>query len=138
MSPPKKGPTHERSGLLIFSLESEVVHSGLVQRLQLEDRGTVIAAHPEGDGRRRVVNEYSTDVSLPGKKIIGELTGLGIEPGHAIGPHGAGPDVTVLVRHNMIRRAPRYRHFPFLDRLGFRVEHTDAVGAVFGEPEPVL
>ena len=78
----------------------------------------MIAAHPEGDRCRRVVDEYSTDIGLPGEKIIGELAGLWIEPGHPIGPHGAGPDVTVLVRHDVVRRTPGYRHFPFLDHFG--------------------
>ena len=37
----------------------------LVERLQLDDRRAVIVAHPEGDRRRRVVDEHPPDVRLP-------------------------------------------------------------------------
>ena len=98
----------------------------------------MIAAHPESDRCRRVVHEYPADVCLSGKEIIGELAALRIEPRHAIGPHRAGPYVPVLIRHHVVRRAPRSRQSPLLNRLGLWVEHADAIGAVFREPKPVL
>src|SRR2546422_8146131 len=114
------------------------VKTNLIQRLQLDDGRAVVAAHPEGDRRRRIVHEDPADVRLPRKKVFGELAALGIEPRNAIRPHRADPYFSVFIRRNVIGSTPGRRQFPFLDLFGLRIEHADSIRAVFGKAEPVL
>ena len=44
-----------------------------VERLEFDDGGAVVIAHPESDRRRGIVHEYSSDVCGMRQKIIGHL-----------------------------------------------------------------
>src|SRR5262249_41659840 len=66
------------------------------------------------------------------------LSGLWIEPRHAVAHHRAGPGLAVLVDHDVIGLRPRRRQYPFLDLFSLRIEHADGVAGVLGVPQPIL
>src|SRR5262249_49763761 len=59
-----------------------------VERLDLDDGGAVVAADPERDRRRRVVDEHPADVGRPRQQIFHELPVPGVEPHDAVRQHG--------------------------------------------------
>src|SRR5262245_33000200 len=77
----------------------------LIQRLELDDRGAVVAADPERDRRRGVVDNDAADVGRVRQKIFDELPSLGIESRDAIAQHRAGPCLPVAVDDHVIRLA---------------------------------
>src|SRR3954468_16307320 len=78
----------------------------LIHWLELDDRGAVIAADPEGDRRRRVVDENAPDIGRARDKIFGKVAALGVEPHHAVVEHGAGPGLLILVEGDVIGIGP--------------------------------
>src|SRR5262245_30250900 len=52
----------------------------LIQRLELDDRGAVVAADPKRDRRGGVVNEHPADVGGARQQIIDDFAGRRIEP----------------------------------------------------------
>src|SRR5215472_12191371 len=62
-----------------------------------------------------------------------------VRGGRAGRRHRAGPHLgAVLDGNDVVGRAPWCRQPPLLDGVGLRVEHADAVAAIFGKPQPVL
>jgi hypothetical protein len=53
---------------------------GLIERLELDDRGAVVVADPERRRRGRIVDEDPAHIGLLRQQILGDLAGLGIEP----------------------------------------------------------
>src|SRR5260370_14865946 len=110
----------------------------LLQRLDLDDRGAVVAAGPEGDRRRGIVDEHPPYIGGARQQIIDRLPGFGVEPRDLIAQHRAGPGLVVLVGDDVVGRRPPRRDRPFPELPGPGVEHADAVAAIFAEPQPVL
>src|SRR5262245_35211324 len=54
----------------------------LVERLDLHDRGAVIAADPEHRPRSGLLDEHTADIGRARQQVLGELPGLGVEPCH--------------------------------------------------------
>src|SRR5215471_16889950 len=78
-----------------------------VERLDLHDRGAVIAANPEHRARSGLFDEHAPDVGGARQQILGDLAGLGVEPSDEIVHHRAGPHFRgVLGWDYVIRRAP--------------------------------
>src|SRR5712671_2892502 len=75
----------------------------LIQRLQLDEGGAVVAAGPEGDRGGRVVDEHGAHVGLMRQLIFDALARVRIEPHGAIRMHAAGPDLAVLVDGRAVR-----------------------------------
>src|SRR5271154_3330197 len=73
-----------------------------IQRLELDDRGAVVAADPEGHRRGAVVDEHAPNVGRGRQQIFDELAGLGIEPQDAVAHHRAGPGLAVLVERDVV------------------------------------
>ena len=46
----------------------------LVERLEFDDRGAVIIAHPESDRRCGIVHENSSNIRRPWEEIVSHLT----------------------------------------------------------------
>src|SRR5262249_32029004 len=109
----------------------------LVQRLPLDQGGTVVAAGPERGKRFRIVDEDAADVRFPGQLIFDGLTGLRVEPHRTVRVHAAGPDVAVLVDGGAVRPS-RSRHRVFRHLFRFRVEYRDLVAAIFGDHDAIL
>src|ERR1700733_9187919 len=86
-----------------------------VQRLELDDRGAVVAADPEGHRRGAVVDEHAPYVGRARQQIFDELAGLGTEPQDAVPHHRAGPGLAVLVERHVVGRRPGGRGEPFLE-----------------------
>src|SRR5260370_13554210 len=110
----------------------------LFQRLNLDDRRAVIAAGPEGDGRRGIVDEHPPYIGGARQQIVDRLPGPGVEPRDLIAQHRAGPGLFVLVGDDVVGRRPSRRDRPFPELPAPGVEHADAVAAIFAEPQPVL
>src|SRR5260370_2848702 len=110
----------------------------LFQRLNLDDRRAVIAAGPEGDRRRGIVDEHPPYIGGARQQIVDRLPGPGVEPRDLIAQHRAGPCLFVLVGDDVVGRRPSRRDRPFPELPGPGVEHADAVAAIFAEPQPVL
>src|SRR6266581_6414867 len=109
-----------------------------VQRLELDDRGAVVAADPEGHRRGRVVDEHAPDVGVARQQVVDHPAALGVEARDEVGDHRAGPGLLVLVDRDVVGRGPARLDLPVLELAGLGVEHGDAVAAVLREPEPVL
>src|SRR5260370_5358786 len=110
----------------------------LFQRLNLDDRRAVIAAGPEGDRRRGIVDEHAPYIGGARQQIVDRLPGFGVEPRDLIAQHRAGPGLSVLVGDDVVGRRPSRPDLPLLELFGPGVEHADAVSAIFTEPQPVL
>src|SRR5262245_25408209 len=111
----------------------------LLQRLDLDDRGTVVVADPEHRSRPGLLDEHATDVSRARQEIFSDLAALGVEPRHVVVRHRAGPHLrAALARHDVVRVAPCLRQLEFLHLLGCGVEHADRVAAILGKPETAL
>src|SRR5882672_2865052 len=106
----------------------------LVERLEFDDRGAVVIAHPESDRRCGIIHEHSSYIRGPWEKIVRHLTRLRIEPRDTVCEHGSSPRFTVLVSHHIVRLGPRRRGHPLLEALCFRIEHADTIPAKFAEP----
>src|ERR1700730_13748757 len=104
------------------------------QRLDLDYRGAVIAAGPEGDRRGGIVDEHAPDIGAARQQIVDAFAGHGVEPRDLVAQHRAGPGVSVPVGDDVVGRRPSRRDRPLLKLAGFGVEHTDAVAAIFAEP----
>src|SRR5438105_6016534 len=111
-----------------------------VERLDLDDRRTVVAADPEHRPRARLFDEYAADIGVgPGQEIFGDLAGLGIEARDQIVEHRAGPHFRgILARYHVVGHTPLARQPVLLDFSVLWIKEADRVGAIFGEPEPVL
>jgi hypothetical protein len=109
-----------------------------VQPFHLDDRGAVIASGPESGRSRRAVDIHAADIGRAWQQIFGDLARLRIEPRHPVSEHPAGPDLAVIVRHDVVGSAPRRRDLPFRDLLGLGIEQADGAAAIFGKPQPVL
>src|SRR5262245_913404 len=110
----------------------------LVLWLDLDDRGAVIAADPEGRTRGRVVHEHAAHVGVARQLILDRLAGLGIKPYHAVGGHAAGPQLAVLVPDHVIGMRVPGRQRKLLHPFLFGVEHRDLVATILREPEAIL
>src|SRR5580692_6837056 len=64
-----------------------------IQRLDLDDRGAVVAADPEHRPRAAIVDEDAADIGRARQLIFGDGVGLRIKAGDAVGQHRAGPDL---------------------------------------------
>src|SRR5689334_15979368 len=141
LSEAKSGP--EPAGFTCAVPASRFTQCGLravpsLQRLDLHDRGAVVAADPEDGPRARLVDEHPPDVGRARQQVLDDPIGPGIEPRHPVVEHRARPHLAVLRRHDVVGRAPRRRQLPLADLLRRRIEHADAVAAVLGEPQKVL
>src|ERR1041384_7294866 len=132
-----KRPEPARLGPFVSHLTARRLGVPLL-RFQLEHGCPVIASDPERHRRCRIIHEDAPYVRLARQQILGHLARFGIEPRDAVGPHRSRPDVAVLIRHNVIRRAPRRRELPLLNLLRLGIEPADAVRPVFGEPQTAL
>ena len=74
-----------------IALRSSARRTDLIHRLNLDQRGAVIVADPEGRRRRAVVDEDAPDIGLVRQRILDEFSGFGVEPQDAVGIHAAGP-----------------------------------------------
>ena len=90
------------------------------------------------DRRRAVVHEHPPHVRRARQQVLDELAARRIEAQNAIVVLAAGPDVAVLVGGHVVRPRARRRHRPFLEALGPRVEHADAIAVVLAEPQAIL
>src|SRR6202035_3983211 len=120
------------------SLQNERESSDLLQRFDLDDRGAVVVADPERDGCGGIVDEHPPDIGTARQEIVDRRAGGRIEPGDLIAQHRAGPGFAVLVGDDVIGRRPFRRDLPLPELFGLGVEHADAIGAIFAEPQPVL
>src|SRR4051812_26034084 len=110
-----------------------------VERLDLHDRRSVIAADPEHRAAAGLFDEDAAHIGASGQEVIDDLTGLGIEPRYLVGRHRTGPHFAgVFAWHDVIGSGPRRRQRVLFDGCGLRVEHPDAVAAILSEPETVL
>src|SRR6266550_7451462 len=109
-----------------------------VQRFDFKDGSAVVAAYPEADWRRAVIDEDPPDVGRTRQQIIDHFAGFGVEPRHLVCDHRPGPRILVLVEHDIIRRCPARVEFPFLELFGLGIEHPDPVATVLAEPEAIL
>src|ERR1700728_3626412 len=66
-----------------------------VQRLDLDDRGAVIAADPQHRPGAAIVDEDPPDIGRSRQLIFDDVIGLGIEPRDPVIQHRAGPDLAV-------------------------------------------
>src|SRR5262245_50958791 len=64
-----------------------------VERLDLHDRRTVVAAGPEHRPRSGLLDEGAADVGRTRQLVLGDLPGLDVEAGDQIVQHRAGPDL---------------------------------------------
>src|SRR5581483_7752259 len=111
--------------------------AGSVERLDPDDAVVVVAADPEGHRRRGVVDEHGAHVGVGGHQVLHRGRGPGIEAHDAVGVHGRGPDLAVLVEVRAVRVGAR-RQLVRGELLGARVEHGRAVAAVLGDDDAVL
>src|SRR5258708_24083037 len=110
----------------------------LLQRLELDDRCAVVAAGPEGDRRRGIVDKDAPDIGGARQEVVDRFAGFGVEPRYLVAQHRTGPGLFVLVSDDVVGRRPFWRDRPFPELPGFGVEHADAIAAIFTEPQPVL
>src|SRR5262245_27632204 len=111
----------------------------LIERLHFDDGGAMVAADPERRPLGEAVHEYAPDIGRARQQIVHDLPRGGVEPGHLVGQHRAGPHLgAVLDGNDVVGRAPWRRQPPLLDGVGLRVEHADAVAAIFGKPQAAL
>src|SRR6516225_7859216 len=112
--------------------------SGLVERLELDDGGLVVVAHPEGHRSRRVFHEHPADVGLARKKIFGDLGSFRIEAQYPVVVLTAAPRLAILVHGGIVRIIARRGRSPFLESLRLCIEHPDTIPTVLAKPEPSL
>src|SRR6185503_10530553 len=129
---------HPNAGSERAVVESATARRELLERLDLDDRGAVVAADPERAGTLRVVHVDTADVGRARQHVFGVLAALDVEARHAVGQHRAGPRLAVAAGHGVVRRAPRRRHLPLRDALRLRIEHADGIALILGEPQPSL
>src|SRR6185437_9968989 len=92
-----------------------------LERLDVHQRVIVVAADPDAHRRRRVVDKDRPHVGVRRHQILVGLPGLGIGPYDAVGTHGGGPDVAVLVDFGAVRVRVG-RQLIFREPLCFRIE----------------
>src|SRR5229473_1482999 len=133
------GTPYPRRGLPRIPLRSmRATRSALIQRLDLDDGRAEIAADPQHGPIAGVVDEDAPDVGGARQQVFDHVAGLRIEPRHLVVEHRAGPHLAFSRRDDVVGRAPGRGQPPFLDGRALRIEQADAVGAVLGEPQPVL
>jgi hypothetical protein len=98
----------------------------------------VIAAGPESGWCRRAVDKHASDVGRAWQQILGDLARPRIEPRHSVGEHPAGPDLVVIIRHDVVGSAPRRCQLPFRNLLALGIEQADCVATIFGKPQSIL
>src|SRR5262245_29492474 len=84
-------------------------------RLDLHNRGAVVAADPERGRTRAVIDEHAPDVGRTRQLVLDVLPGLDVEPRYPVVQHRAGPGRAVAAVDRVIGRAPGRGHLPFLD-----------------------
>src|SRR5215467_11650120 len=110
----------------------------LFERLEPDDGRAVVAADPEGHGRRGVVDVHAADVGVARQQVVDRLPRLRVQPRDEVGDHRPGPRLVVPVDHDVVRRGPARRDVPVPELAGARVEHAYPVAAVLREPQAVL
>ena len=77
-----------------------------------DNRGAVVAADPESDGRGRVVDPDAAHIGLCAQKVSMSFARGGRKPQHAVVRHRARPQLVVLSRKMSYRIDKRRRHVP--------------------------
>src|SRR5258708_7248810 len=76
LSRPRFWKSKSRSTLL----KRKLWEPGLIQRFHFDNRGAVVASHPESNRRRRVIDKHAADIGRTRKQVFERLTGFRIQP----------------------------------------------------------
>src|SRR5215470_11607340 len=69
----------------------------LIERFNLENGGVVVVAGPEGHRRGGVIDENPANVGLARQQVLDRLSGLRVEPQHAVVRHRAAPQFAISI-----------------------------------------
>src|SRR5207247_10890252 len=100
--------------------EPRYLATALIQRFDLDDRGTVIVTDPERSGILRIVDIHAQDVGRTRQHVFGVLSVSGVEPRDPVCQHGSGPCITIAIQQGGVWRASRRGGRQCCDLSGFR------------------
>src|SRR5581483_1709529 len=110
----------------------------LIQWLYFGDLRLMVLTNPKNRPRAGVVNINPANVySHAREKVVAKFTVPGIKPGNEIIAHASGPNVSLLVRRDVVRAVPGNRMRPLLQLARRGVQHGDLVAECLADPQPV-